>query len=100
MSEHPTGATRSTSRCPRSSPAQSEFARLAAYAEEFVRLLALYDSAPARWQYIHAHLLCLYVRGMVTGQTVSVVRTFVAEADQECVQKAIAAEEEPATHSH
>jgi hypothetical protein len=100
MSEHPTGDRRSTSRRPRSCPAPSEYARLTAYAEEFARLLALHDSTPPRWQYFHAHLLCLYARGMVTGQTVSAVRNFVAEADQECVQKAITAEEEPASHSH
>lgn len=99
MSEYPTGNTRSRSWRPRSLD-PSEFARLTAYAEEFARLLALYDTSPARWQYFQAHVLCLYARGMVTGQTVSAVRTFVAEADQECVQKAITAEEEPASHSH
>lgn len=89
MSEHPTGDTRSTQQSPRSSPAPSEYARLTAYAEEFARLLALYDSTPAKWQYFQAHLLCLYARGMVTGKTVSAVRTLVAEADQECVHEAI-----------
>ena len=100
MSEQSSGETRSTSQCERSSPAPSEFGRLIAYAEEFARLLDLYDNAPARWQYFQAHLLCLYARGMVTGQPVSAVRTFVAEADQECVQKAIAAEEEAPPDSH
>jgi len=100
MSEHPTGDTRSTLQCARSSPAPSEYARLIAYAEEFARLLELYDSTPERWQYFQAHLLCLYARGMVTGKTVSAVRTFVAEADRECVQKAITAKEEPAYYSH
>ena len=87
MSQHPTDAP-------------SEYARLTAYAEEFARLLELYDSTPARWQHFQAHLLCLYARGMAAGQTVSAVRTFVAEADQECVLKAIAAEEEADSYSH
>jgi hypothetical protein len=100
MSQHPTEDVCSTSECPRSSPAPSEYARLIAYAAEFARLLDFYDSTPARWQYFQAHLLCLYARGMVAGKTVSAVRTLVAEADRECVQKAITAEEEPASHSH
>jgi hypothetical protein len=94
MSQHPTEDTRSTSECPRSSPASSECARLTAYADEFALLLALYDDTPERWQHLKAQELWLYVRGMVAGITVSAVRTRIAEIDQDLVQKAITAEEQ------
>ena len=101
MSQHPTGDTRSTSWYPESSPAApSEYARLLAYAREFTHLLMIYDGTPERWDHLPASYLWFYLRGMVTGMTVSAVRARVAELEQECVQIAIRAEEEADSRSH
>jgi hypothetical protein len=60
----------------------------------------IYDGTPERWDHLPARYLWFYVRGMAAGMTVSAVRARLAEIEQECVQKAITAEEEPASNSH